>query len=54
MKVFPKKADQPFDMIIDQKVFGLDNVIENQYIHGLAEISKLAIANQVTAPTIKT
>lgn len=49
-----RKASWPSKIIINKKVFGLANIIENQYIIWPVKISKFAIVNQITAPTIET
>lgn len=53
-EIFLRKASQSFQLIIDDELFRLTNMIENQYIIQLVESSKLATINQVTALTIKT
>ena len=49
-----KKAGQPSEIVVDEEVFGLANIIKNQYIIRLAETPKPATVNQVIAPTIET
>ena len=49
-----RKAGQPSEIIADDEVFGLADMIENQYVIRLAESLILAIVNRVRAPTIET
>ncbi len=53
-EVFLRKAGQPSEIVVDEKVFGLADIIENQYVIRLAETPKPATVNRVTAPTIET
>ncbi len=48
------KAGQPSEIIVDEEVFGLANIIKNQYVIRLAETPKPGIDNRVTALTIET
>ena len=32
IEIFPRKASQSFEIVVDNKIFGLANIIENQYI----------------------
>ncbi len=54
IKVFLGKVGQPLEIVFNEKVFGLANIIENQYVIRLAETPKPAIVNRVTTPTIAT
>ncbi len=51
--MFFRKAGQPSEIVIDEEVFGLADIIKNQYLIQLAEILKPAIINRVTALTIE-
>ncbi len=53
VEVFLRKAGQPSEIIVDEEVFGLADIIENQYLIRLAETQKPATVNRVTAPTIE-
>lgn len=53
IEIFLKKATQIFEIIVNDGVFGLANIRENQYVIWLAKNAKLAIVNQVIASTIK-
>ena len=52
--MFLRKAGQPFKIVVNEKVFGLANKIENQDIVWLVEIPKSATIYQVIALIIKT
>ena len=54
VEVFLRKAGQPSEIVVDDEVFGLADIIENQYVIRLAENPKPATVNRVTAPTIDT
>lgn len=49
-----EKASQSFKIVINKKVFGLANIIENHYDIWLIDILKPIIVNQVTTYTIET
>lgn len=51
--MFLKKVGQPSEIIADNRVFGLANIVENQYVIQLAENPKPATVNQIKTPTIK-
>lgn len=51
--MYLKKASKPSGILIDEDVFGLADIIENQYVIKLATTLKLATVNRVTALTIK-
>ncbi len=53
IEMFLRKATQPSEIVIDEEVFGLADIIENQYVIRLADIPKPTRVNQVSAPTIK-
>ena len=52
--MFLRKARRPSEIVIDEEVFGLADMIENQYFIRLAETSKHATVNRVIAPNIET
>ena len=54
VEVCLRKAGQPSKIVVDEEVFGLADIIENQYVIRLAETPKPAIVNRVKAPTIET
>ncbi len=54
IEVLLKKSGQPSEIVVDEEVFGLADIIKNQYVIRLAETPKPAVLNRVTAPTIKT
>ena len=54
IEVCLRKAGQPSEIVVDEEVFGLADIIENQYVIRLAETPKPATVNRVTAPTIET
>lgn len=54
VKIILKKASQSSEIIIDEKIFGLANIIKNKYIIWLAKKSKFASINQNIALTIET
>lgn len=54
VEVFCRKANEPSEIIVNKKVFGLADKIENQYVIQLAKTPKPATVNQITAPTLKT
>ena len=54
IKVFLRKAGQSFEIVVDNELFSLADIIENQYVIWLVENPKPAIVNQVAAPTIET
>ncbi len=54
IEVLFRKAGQPSEIVVDEEVFGLADIIENEYVARLAEIPKPAIVNRVIAPTIAT
>ena len=54
VEVIFNKFEQLFKIVIDKDIFGLVNIIENQYVIQLAKTSKFAIFNQITTPTIET
>ncbi len=54
IEVFLRKAVQPSEIVVDEEVYCLADIIENQYVIWLAEIPKPATVNRVTALTIDT
>ncbi len=54
IQVFLRKASQPSKIVVDEEVFGLADIIKNQYVIRLAETPKPATVNRVTASTIAT
>ena len=54
VEMFLRKASQPSEIDVDDKVFGLADIIENQYVIWLVEHPKPAIVSRVTVPTIET
>ncbi len=54
IEVFLRKAGQPSEIIVDEEVFGLADIIKNQYVIRLAETPKPGIDNRVIALTIET
>lgn len=54
IEVFLRKASQPSKIIVDEEVFGLANIIENQYVIWLVDTPKPTIVNRITALTIET
>lgn len=49
-----RKAGQLSEIVVNKEVFGLADIIENQYIIRLAETPKLITVNRVIALVIKT
>ena len=54
VEIFLKKVGLPSEIVVDEDVFGLSDIIENQYVFQLAETLKPATVNQITALTIET
>lgn len=54
IEVFLKKAGQLWEIVVDDEVFDLADIIENQYIIWLTENLKLVTVNQVTFLIIET
>lgn len=54
IEMFLKKTRQPTEIVIDEEIFGIANIIKNQYVIRLDKILKSATINQITAPTIET
>lgn len=49
-----KKVGQHSEIIVEEKIFGLANIIQNQYVIYWAQIPKLIAVNQVIVLTIET
>lgn len=54
IEIFLRKANHSSEIIVNEKIFRLVNIIKNQYVIELAEISKPTIVNQVITLTIQT